>query len=162
MGSAGPTAAAHSTNAPFARLDGAAAAQYDLPGELSSGQTLFFKFQSYNIFGGGLEDLSTCAVYTFVTSTRALADPIFAQLQTGFALDLGEVDRRADRRGRLGLFNHVLVHLTSRPGRDRRHRQRTRSRSSSRAGSPLDLGLTTGSGDDQLTTSARPTMRWST
>ena len=31
----------------------------------SLGQTLYFKFQSFNVFGGGLEDLSTLTVYTF-------------------------------------------------------------------------------------------------
>ncbi len=88
-GLGGSAAAAHATNAPFARLDGAVE-QYDLPANLV-GQTLYFKFQSFNVFGGSPQDLSTCAVYTFVTSTT-LADPIFAQLQTGFALDLGQVN----------------------------------------------------------------------
>jgi hypothetical protein len=29
------------------------------------GVTLYFKFQSFNIYGGGLQDISTCAVYTY-------------------------------------------------------------------------------------------------
>ncbi len=29
------------------------------------GQTLRFKFQSFNVYGGGLQDISTCAVYTY-------------------------------------------------------------------------------------------------
>jgi Putative phage tail protein len=87
-GLGGSTPAAHSTGAPFARIDGAVI-QYTLPANFA-GQTLYLKFQSFNVFGGGAEDLSTCTVYSFIASA-ALADPIFAQLQTGFALDLGEV-----------------------------------------------------------------------
>ncbi len=62
-GLSGSSAAFHSTGAAFARLDGAIV-KYDLPPNLV-GQTIYFKFQSFNVFGGGLEDLSTCAVYTF-------------------------------------------------------------------------------------------------
>ena len=64
----GTAGAPHSTGAPFARLDGAIV-KYNLPDNLI-GQTLYFKFQSFNVFGGGLEDLSTCAVYAFTPSGR--------------------------------------------------------------------------------------------
>jgi hypothetical protein len=59
----GSVAAAHSSGAPFARLDGAIV-RYDLPANFI-GQTLYFKFQSFNVFGQGAQDLSTCAVYAF-------------------------------------------------------------------------------------------------
>ena len=62
--------------APFARLDGAVE-QYDLPANFV-GQTLYFKFQSFNVFGGGPQDLSTCAVYTFRHFDDFRPDPIFA------------------------------------------------------------------------------------
>ncbi len=102
-GLGGSSPAGHSTGAPFARLDGALA-RYDLPANFI-GQTLYFKFQSFNVFGGGTQDLSTCAVYSYspvfastvVTSTppntppAPPANPIAAQLLTGFALDLGQV-----------------------------------------------------------------------
>jgi hypothetical protein len=88
-GLSGTTGAAHSTGAPFARLDGAVV-KYNLPSN-AAGQNLYFKFQSFNVFGGGIQDLSTCAVYTF-TPTASGADPIIAQLATGFALDLGQVN----------------------------------------------------------------------
>jgi hypothetical protein len=68
-GLSGSSAAAHSTGAPFARLDGAVV-QYDLPANLA-GSTLYFKFQSFNTLGGGLQDLSTCTVYTFTTAAPA-------------------------------------------------------------------------------------------
>ena len=87
---AGSAGATHSTGAPFARLDGAIV-KYDLPPNLI-GQTLYFKFQSFNVFGGGIEDLSTCAVYTFTPSGTPTDDPIVAQLSTGFPLDLGQVN----------------------------------------------------------------------
>jgi hypothetical protein len=38
-----------------------------------------------------LQDLSTCIVYTYATTAPASPNPIFAQLQTGFPLDLGQV-----------------------------------------------------------------------
>ena len=100
----GSVAAAHSSGAPFARLDGAIA-RYDLPANFI-GQVLYFKFQSFNVFGGGSQDLSTCAVYTFtpqyqstvVTTTPPNTPPapplhpIGQQLLTGFVLDLGPIN----------------------------------------------------------------------
>ena len=112
----GTTVADHPTGSPFARLDGAVV-KYDLPSNLL-GQTLYFKFQSFNVFGGGLEDLSTLTVYTFTPAGAGSggstgggsggsgggggggsgdgagggsSDPIAAQLLSGFALDLGSV-----------------------------------------------------------------------
>ena len=87
LGRSSPTA--HSTGAPFARLDGAVG-RFDLPANLA-GKMLFFKFQSFNTLGGGLQDLSTCTVYTYATQAPVSPNPIFAQLQTGFPLDLGVV-----------------------------------------------------------------------
>jgi hypothetical protein len=87
LGGSSPTA--HSTGAPFARLDGAVG-RFDLPANLA-GKMLFFKFQSFNTLGGGLQDLSTCTVYTYATQAPVSPNPIFAQLETGFPLDLGQV-----------------------------------------------------------------------
>jgi Putative phage tail protein len=138
-GLGGSTPAAHSTGAPFARVDGAVI-QYTLPANFA-GQTLYLKFQSFNVFGGGAEDLSTCAVYTFVASA-ALADPIFAQLQTGFALDLGQVTAAATLADDFGSvtvapissldLGSVAVTVT--------HPIAVKLLS----GTPLDLGVTTG------------------
>jgi hypothetical protein len=87
VGGSSPTT--HSTGAPFARLDGSVG-RFNLPANLA-GKMLFFKFQSFNTLGGGLQDLSTCTVYTYATTAPASPNPIFAQLQTGFPLDLGQV-----------------------------------------------------------------------
>jgi len=85
----GTAPAAHSSGAPFARLDGAVVV-YGMPANYL-GQTLYFKFQSFNVFGAGVESLSTCAVYTFTPTGSGLADPIAAQLATDMPLDLGSV-----------------------------------------------------------------------
>jgi hypothetical protein len=58
----GSSGAYHSSGAPFARLDGPVV-KYSLPTSLV-GVPLYFKFQSFNVFGGGLEALSACQVYT--------------------------------------------------------------------------------------------------
>jgi Putative phage tail protein len=109
-GIGGSVAAAHSSGAPFARLDGAVA-RYDIPANFI-GQTIYFKFQSFNVFGGGTQELSACQAYTFVptqastvvTSTSGgsggsgsgpstpAVSPIMAQLQSGFPLNLGSVE----------------------------------------------------------------------
>ena len=94
----GSSPAYHSTGAPFARLDGAVV-KYNLPPNLA-GQTLYFKFQSFNVFGGGIEDLSTCAVYTF-TPSGGSSDPIAAQLSSGIAARSRPGYRRADACRRL-------------------------------------------------------------
>lgn len=59
----GTTPGAHLSGVDFARLDGAVF-KYNLPPQYI-GQLLYFKFQSYNIFGGAVQDLSTCTAYTF-------------------------------------------------------------------------------------------------
>jgi Putative phage tail protein len=88
-GLSGSAPAAHSTGAPFARLDGAVV-RYDLPANLQ-GQALWFKFQSFNILGGGAEDLSSLAAYQFNVAAPPTAHPIATQLESGFPLDLGQV-----------------------------------------------------------------------
>ncbi|HTR14075.1 MAG TPA: hypothetical protein VMI72_12685, partial [Roseiarcus sp.] len=86
-GLGGASAAAHAAGAPFARIDGAVV-KYDLPTNLI-GKTLYFKFQSFNVFGGGLQDLSTSVVYSYVPVGSGAVDPIAAQLESGIPLDLG-------------------------------------------------------------------------
>ena len=83
----GTTAAAHSTGAPFARLDGAVA-RYALPANFI-GQTVYLKFQSFNVFGGGLEDLSNCAVYTYVPSGAGVVGPVTTSLELAQDQDWG-------------------------------------------------------------------------
>jgi len=85
----GTSAAAHASGAPFARLD-AAVVSYDLPANYV-GQTLYFKFRSFNVFGGGVQSLAACVPYAYTPSGLGSGDPIAAQLATGFPVDLGLV-----------------------------------------------------------------------
>ena len=71
LGGSSPTA--HNTGAPFARLDGAVG-KFDLPPNLA-GKVLFLKLQSFNTLGGGLQDLSTCTVYTYATRSSGISEP---------------------------------------------------------------------------------------
>ena len=59
----GTAAGAHAAGAAFARLD-ENIFKFDLPANFI-GQTIYAKFQSFNIFGGGLEDLASCSVYSY-------------------------------------------------------------------------------------------------
>lgn len=59
----GTTAGSHVSGAAFARLDDNIF-KFNLPAQYI-GVTLYVKLQSFNIFGQGLEDLSTVAVYTY-------------------------------------------------------------------------------------------------
>jgi hypothetical protein len=150
----GTVAAAHASGAPFYRIDGSVI-QYNVPANFI-GKTIYFKFQSFNIFGGGIEDLSTCIAYSFtptlpstvVTSTppnappTPPAHPIALQLLTGFALDLGSVNETPSIADDLGLVTGgvvdvidlgVLATLTPHP-----------IAAQLLAGSPVDLGLITG------------------
>lgn len=62
-GQYGSTIGAHVTGNDFARLD-EAIFKYELPVHYID-VPLYLKFQSYNSFEGAVEDLSSCAVYTF-------------------------------------------------------------------------------------------------
>ena len=62
-GQGGTTPGAHASGTQFTRVDDAVFT-YDLPAAYI-GQTLYFKFQSVNIWGNATQDISTCAVYTY-------------------------------------------------------------------------------------------------
>jgi hypothetical protein len=66
-GAYGSSDAAHAINDPFIRLDDALVKSGSLDLSLI-GSTIHFKFQSFNIWGGGTEDLSTLTVYTYTIS----------------------------------------------------------------------------------------------
>ena len=83
----GSTAAAHATGAPFARLDDAIF-KYDLP-DASIGQELYLKFQSFNTFGNAVEDISTCAVYSYTPVGSGVLGPVAQALAAGIGLDYG-------------------------------------------------------------------------
>lgn len=66
-GAYGSAEAAHAINDPFIRIDDALARSGSLDLSLV-GSTIHFKFQSFNIWGGGLQDLSTLTAYNYTVS----------------------------------------------------------------------------------------------
>jgi len=66
-GAYGSSEAAHSANDPFIRIDDSLAKSGSLDLTLI-GSTIHFKFQSFNIWGGGVEDLSTLTAYNYTIS----------------------------------------------------------------------------------------------
>lgn len=97
----GTPAMAHSGGAPFARVDGAVF-KYPLPMAFV-GIQLFLKFQSFNIFGQSVEDLSECTVYTYTPSGAGqMPGPVTQTLIAGASLDfrrVTEVVSEADQWG---------------------------------------------------------------
>jgi hypothetical protein len=90
----GTAVSSHSTGAPFARLD-AAIFEYDLPPQYV-GKTLYLKFQSFNVFGGGLQALSSCSAYTYTPIGAAVDHPVAqAILLSGGSWDFGPVTTTA-------------------------------------------------------------------
>lgn len=88
----GTTAAAHAPSAPFARLD---EATFVYPYDKSQiGQTLHIKVRAFNVYGGGLQDLSQCVDYTHVIAgpPTPLAVQNFAVSQAGLAVVLSWTD----------------------------------------------------------------------
>lgn len=63
-GAYGTAHSAHLAGAQFTRLNPAAALVYNLPASYV-GQTLYFKFVSFNIFGSGNQQISDAVAYTF-------------------------------------------------------------------------------------------------
>lgn len=64
----------HHMGTKFARLDGQILkVPYD---QSRIGSTIYLKFQSFNVFGGGLQDISTLPQYTYVLTGSALASPL--------------------------------------------------------------------------------------
>lgn len=70
----GTTAAAQVTGAPFVRMD-ANVFQYNAD-QFYVGQTIYFKFLSYNLWGGGLQTLDEVSAFTYALSGAALLSPL--------------------------------------------------------------------------------------
>jgi hypothetical protein len=88
-GFAGATPASHASGAAFARLD-SAVVQYNLP-DTWIGVPLYFKFQSFNVFGAGVEDLSACTAYAYTPNGSGALGPVTQALLVGTNLDFGDV-----------------------------------------------------------------------
>jgi hypothetical protein len=98
----GTAAAAHSSGAPFTRID-SAVFQYPLPAAFI-GVPLFLKFQSFNIFGQSVEDLSECTVYTYAPSGAGqMPGPVTQALVAGTSLDFGLVTATVSQSDQWGI-----------------------------------------------------------
>ncbi|MGH6846763.1 MAG: phage tail protein [Methylocella sp.] len=98
----GAAAAAHSSGAPFTRID-SAVFQYPLPAAFI-GIELFLKFQSFNIFGNAVEDLSECTVYNYTPSGAGqLPGPVTNALLLGMNLDFGLVSAAVSEADQWGI-----------------------------------------------------------
>jgi hypothetical protein len=53
--------------------------------------TIYLKFQSFNVFGGGVQELSSCAAYPYTPNGDGQIGPVTQALLIGTALDFGNV-----------------------------------------------------------------------
>jgi hypothetical protein len=75
-GKYGTAIASHASGTRFVRLDGAI---FRMPIDAGMiGQTLYFKFQSFNIYQGGLQDAAGLTAYSFVPNNPYAASPFEA------------------------------------------------------------------------------------
>lgn len=93
----------HASGVSFARLD-AAVFKYNLPPQYI-GQTIYLKFQSFSILGGGVQDISTCVAYAYVPpgSSSALG-PIATLLAAGIPMDWGLISQPVNLSDTFGLL----------------------------------------------------------
>lgn len=90
-GFGGTTPSAHALGAPFCRLD-TAIVKFNLPAQYV-GVDLFLKFQSFNVFGSGVQDLSTCTVFPYTPSGDGSIGAVTQQISVGTNVDLGLVSQ---------------------------------------------------------------------
>jgi Putative phage tail protein len=83
----GTQTAGHSTGAGFYRLDGAVL-KASLPSQYI-GQALYFKFQSFNVFGAGTQDLSTCVAHGYTPNGQGVIGLVAEALAAGSSLNFG-------------------------------------------------------------------------
>jgi hypothetical protein len=86
----GAAAALHSSGANFAFLAGNGILKYALPAPYV-GVELYIKLQSFNVFGGGMQNLSNCTAYTYTPSGAAFDHPAAEAMLTATVLDFGSV-----------------------------------------------------------------------
>ena len=86
----GTAIAPHSTGAQFAFLNGSAIFKYDLPAQYV-GREIYIKLQSFNVFGGGLQNIATCTAYTYTPAGTAIDHPAARSWMTSTPMDMGSV-----------------------------------------------------------------------
>jgi hypothetical protein len=86
----GTAVASHTTGAQFAFLNSNAIFKYDLPAQYV-GQPIYIKLQSFNVFGGGLQNIATCVAYAYTPTGAAFDHPEARSWMTGAPIDMGSV-----------------------------------------------------------------------
>jgi len=99
----GTTGAAHASGAAFARLDGAIVT-YALPSNMI-GRTIYLKFQSFNIFGAGVQNLAACVAYPYEVTGNGGVGAVTAALGLGTNLDYSLVSLPASEDDDFGLVS---------------------------------------------------------
>ncbi|MGH6840172.1 MAG: phage tail baseplate protein, partial [Methylocella sp.] len=104
----GTAAVAHLNGAPFTRVDGAIF-KYVLPTAFI-GVGLFMKFQSFNIFGQAIEDLSECAVYQYTpTGAGQPIGPVTQALLLWQPLDFRLVSQPVNETDQWGIVSDGVI-----------------------------------------------------
>jgi hypothetical protein len=98
----------HSSGAPFTYVDGAIF-KYSLPAAYV-GVLIYMKFQSFNIFGQAVEDLSECQVYTYTPNGSGQGyGPITQALILGQNIDFGAVSIAVNESDDWGLASATSI-----------------------------------------------------
>ena len=105
-GAYGSSEAAHSINDPFIRIDDSLAKSGSLDLTLI-GQTIHFKFQSFNIWGGGLQDLSTLSAYNYTISGQQATGNIVSGL-TATAISGSDVLTKLSWTASAGADHYII------------------------------------------------------
>ena len=86
----GTAIASHSSGAQFAFLNGSGIFKYDLPAQYV-GREIYIKLQSFNVFGGGVQNIAACTAYTYTPSGTAIDHPVARSWMTATPMDMGSV-----------------------------------------------------------------------
>ncbi len=97
----GTAHASHVEGAAFSYVAGTAVLTQAIPPQWAGVATIFLKFQSFNIFRSGGQDLSTCTAYVFVPG--GTADGPIMSAGPGELRELGALGERAERRGSVAI-----------------------------------------------------------
>ena len=107
-GQYGTSAVAHSSGAPFVRVDGLIF-QYALPASFI-GVPIYVKLQSFNAFGLAVEDLSECQVFTYTPSgAGSPLGPVTTALVAGSSLDFGAVSAVVSETDQWGVVTDGIM-----------------------------------------------------
>ncbi len=86
----GTAITSHSTGAQFAFLNGSGIFKYDLSARYV-GREIYIKLQSFNVFGGGVQNIAACTAYTYTPSGTAIDHPVARSWMTATPMDMGSV-----------------------------------------------------------------------